>query len=111
MRPRGEIREAIAQAIEQLIVERGFVVDGVAVDGVTWRDAAERAQVGFDMAQRTVENMVRAEQLVRISSTKRAGSQHWEGLYAPATLRKPEYLDVTSLHDVMPRLIAASPQD
>lgn len=86
MRPRGEIRAAMADAFAVLLRERGLLVEGVAVDGVSCRDAAAVAQVGFDAARRTVENMVRAGELVRISSVKRAGSQHWEGLYVPANL-------------------------
>lgn len=86
MRPRGEIRAAIAQAFEHLVHERGLVVDGEAVDGVTWRDAAAHAQVGFDAARRAVENMVQAGELVKLGRHKPAGCQHWSGLYVPAPL-------------------------
>lgn len=85
-RPAGEIRQALADAVIRLVVDRGLVVDGVAVDGVTWRDMAAAAQVGFDSARRTVDNMARAKQLRRLGSRKAAGSSHWEAVYAPADL-------------------------
>jgi hypothetical protein len=84
MRPRGEIRDAMASAFLRLVTERGLVVDGVAVDGVTCREASAVAQVGFALGRRTVENMLQAGELVRVGRVKPAGSQHWSGLYAPA---------------------------
>jgi hypothetical protein len=89
MRPRGEIREAMADAFLRLVLERGLVVDGVAVDGVTSREAATAARVGFDLARRTTENMLQAGELVRVGRVKPAGSQHWSGLYAPASFAAP----------------------
>ena len=106
MRPRGEIRAALAAAFRRLVQERGLVVDGQAVDGVSWRDAAISAQVGFEAAQRTVENMVRAGELVRVSASKRAGSQHWEGLYAPPPPTPAPACEPDGLDAVMRRLHA-----
>jgi len=77
MRPRGEIRQAIAAAAEQ--------------GPGTWRDFAERARVGYEAAQRTVENMARAGQLVPAGTAKRAHSNHWMCLYEA---RVPEGDDV-----------------
>jgi len=85
MRPRGEIRDALAAAFLVLVRERGLLVDGVAVDGVPVRDAAARALVGYGAALRAVDNMTRAGQLVRVSSQKLPGARHWSGLYAVAT--------------------------
>jgi len=54
MRPRGEVREALAQASVSL-----------GREGFTWRDAAIHAGVGFDCARMTLENMARAGQVQR----------------------------------------------
>ncbi|KQV85450.1 hypothetical protein [Rhizobacter sp. Root1221] len=106
MRPRGEIRDALAQAFIRLLSDRGLLVEGVAVDGVSVRESAAAAQVGFDAARRTVENMVRAGQLVRISSVKRAGSQHWEGLYAPAEFVPGHACGVAALANALQSIAA-----
>jgi hypothetical protein len=74
MRPRGEIRQALAQAATELARDR---------DGATWRDLAERACVGYLVARRTVENMARAGELQLVGHEKRAHSRRWVALYAP----------------------------
>jgi hypothetical protein len=93
MRPRGEIREALEQTLGRLVGERGLLVDGTAMDGVPWRDAAEHiaginpaSPADLRLVGHTVENMVRTGELVRVGSFKRAGSRHWEGSYAPAAM-------------------------
>jgi hypothetical protein len=85
-RPQGEIRQALAGAAERLVIERGLVVDGTAVDGVTWRDMAAAAQVGWDVARITVKDMARAGDLARIGKTKPAGSDRWMTVFVPATM-------------------------
>lgn len=72
MRPRGEIREALASAVAQLVPEVG---------PVNYLQAAQAARVGFDAAQRTLENMARAGELVRAGKHKPPGSPHWHNLY------------------------------
>jgi response regulator of citrate/malate metabolism len=62
MRPRGEIRQALATAAEQLVQER---------EAFTWRELAEVAQVGQAAARRTVENMAAWGELQRLPDTKR----------------------------------------
>jgi hypothetical protein len=74
MRPPGDIRKAIDQAARELAIER---------DAATWRDMAERANVGYLTARRTVENMERAGALQRVGSEKREHSRRWMALYAP----------------------------
>jgi len=74
-RPRGEIRQALAQAADVLYAERG---------AVSWRDLAMKAQVGFSAAQTTVENMVRAGELAAVGYEKQEGSGVWRALYEPA---------------------------
>ena len=91
-RPRGtfgEEREALAATIARLVRERGFVVDGVAVDGVPIRDAAAAACIGFAAARSAAQNMRRAGELVRIGSQKQAGSLHYEALYVLAQDLEP----------------------
>lgn len=53
-RPRGEIREAIVQAAQQLQAEQG---------GANWREMAQRACVGYDKARQTVRDMVKVGEL------------------------------------------------
>lgn len=74
MRPHGEVRQALLQAATKLSEQQG---------GVTWRDMAEQAQVGYVVARRTVENMASAGALEKIGSSKRAHSRRWMTLYAP----------------------------
>jgi hypothetical protein len=85
-RPQGEIRQALAGAAERLVMERGLVVDGTAVDGVTWRDMAAAAQVGWDVARETVKNMANAGELARIGRTKPAGSDRWMTVFVPSAM-------------------------
>ena len=74
VRPPGEVRQALLQAATQLNREH---------DGVTWRDMAETAGVGYLVACRTVKNMERAGVLESIGVDKRAHSRRWMKLYAP----------------------------
>lgn len=74
MRPRGEIREALFEVAEQFAARRC---------AASWRSLAEGAQVGYDAARRTVENMVRAGELEHVGSEKPEGSAVKIGLYAP----------------------------
>lgn len=76
MRPPGEIRLALRGATQELVAERG---------AASWRDAAQRAGVGFDQARETMKNMAqgpRAELQV-VGYEKRAHSRRWVRLYAP----------------------------
>ena len=74
MRPRGEIRQALATAADALAAERG---------AFTWRDVAEAAQVGYRAARATVDNMARSGELEPVGNEKRAHSRRWMTLYAP----------------------------
>jgi len=73
MRPQGEIRQALLTAAEQLQAQQGCF---------SWHDLAERAQVGYLAARRTVENMARAGALEGVGQEKRAHSRRWVALYA-----------------------------
>lgn len=55
MRPRGEIRAALALAVDTLPAQ---------AQGATWRDLAQLACVGLSAARKTVENMVDAGELI-----------------------------------------------
>lgn len=74
MRPRGEIRMALAEAAELLAREVG---------AATWRDMAQRAQVGYRAAERTVGNMARAGELQRVGRAEVPHSRKPMVLYAP----------------------------
>lgn len=72
-RPRGEIRAVIAAK---------FIELGSGGAGVSVRTLAEAAQVGYQAALNTVMNMERAEEVEKVGREKRAGSLHWEHLFA-----------------------------
>ena len=72
-RPRGQIRQVVASVFR----EQG---------ACTWRTVAESAQVGYAAARRTVENMVRAGELVEAGHAKAAHTTNWVKLYE---LRQP----------------------
>lgn len=74
MRPRGEIREALASAARNLVAEQG---------GATWRDMGHAAQVGLTAARKTVENMVMAGELQPCGTRAVPGSRRPMVLYAP----------------------------
>lgn len=74
MRPCGQVRLALGSAAEQLHAERG---------AATWRDIADRAQVGYTAARDTVRTMERAGVLERVGFEKRPHSVRWMALYAP----------------------------
>jgi hypothetical protein len=63
MRPRSEVRLAMVGAFHDLARAQRAEL-GQAV-GVTWRDAARHAQVGFDVARKCAENMATAGELQR----------------------------------------------
>jgi hypothetical protein len=71
-RPRGEIREAMSQALLQ-------IASGGAAAPV--RQLAEKAQVGYDAARRTLDNMARAGEVRVAGYDKPAGSKRWNAMY------------------------------
>ncbi|MES2959785.1 MAG: hypothetical protein V4792_16470 [Pseudomonadota bacterium] len=84
MRPRGEIREALASAVTELLF-RSSECTAFANPGVTWRDAALRAQVGFDAARQTMRNMARDGELVPVGTARVDHACRPMVLYAPAS--------------------------
>jgi len=76
-RPRGDIRQALAQAAQALHVERG---------AFTWREVAQAAQVGYTAARQTVKNMQQAGELVRCGRRKVPGVCRPVNLYAMPTV-------------------------
>jgi hypothetical protein len=81
VRPRGEVRMALMQAVERLVAVQG---------AVTWRQAAEAAQVGYEAARRTMDNMARAGELKIVGSDKPAGSTQWQSLFEPNDADTPQ---------------------
>ncbi|MEO8806603.1 MAG: hypothetical protein ABI433_11000 [Burkholderiaceae bacterium] len=77
MRPRGEVREALASAASALALERE---QGAA----TWRQIAARAQVGYSVAHDTIRNMARAGELADVGAEQPPGSARLHRLYRPA---------------------------
>lgn len=74
MRPSGEIRQKMSSAAAELAHEHGHA---------TWREIADRAQVGYTAARDTVRTMERAGELQGVGFEKRAHSVRWMKLYAP----------------------------
>lgn len=74
-RPRGEVRRALEVAVRTLAAERG---------PVSCRAIAEHAQVGYDAARMTLENMERAGQ-VRIAGHANPPGRRWHILYQPVS--------------------------
>lgn len=66
LRPAGEVRMALRDAAQALRNEARVA---------TWRDLAQRAQVGFAVAQATVENMARCGELRRVGPVRVAHSR------------------------------------
>lgn len=80
-RPAGEVRAAILAAAAGMCQNNGY----------TWRQLAAAAQVGWDDARVCCENLQRAGALVIIGSTKVAGCNRWQRLYAlPQAGQQPE---------------------
>ena len=80
MRPRGEIRQALAQAGAALADEHG---------GFTWREAAALARVGFTAARQTVANMERAGELECVGQRHVPGVCRPMNVYAPRRASEP----------------------
>ena len=76
MRPRGEVRAALAQAVQALAAVRG---------PVSAREAAAEAQVGYEVARLTLKDMARSvrPEVVRVGSGKEGGERDWHALYEP----------------------------
>ena len=68
MRPRGEVREALAATVARLAAELG---------PVSCRQVAAHAQVGFEKARLTLLDMARSGQVQVSGKEKPAGSRHW----------------------------------
>ena len=94
MRPRGEVRDALARAVERLNGVQG---------AVTSRQAAEAACVGYDVARSTMKNMVAAGELLRVGKEHRPGWERWQTLYevAPSQPAHPWGGDSRALVTVM----------
>jgi hypothetical protein len=75
VRPRGEVRDVLASAAGELVQQLGR--------GVTWRDLAVHAQVGFEVARNTVRNMERAGELQAVESVLVQGVNRPMRAYAP----------------------------
>lgn len=78
MRPRGEIRAALARAARQLVP-----VDAPPDAGFTWRELVRRACVGELVGRRTVVDMHRAGELVLVGKRPVPGICRPANLYAP----------------------------
>lgn len=72
MRPRGEIRDALAGTLARLVQERG------AVDCL---QLAAASQVGRLATSDTLRNMVRAGQVLIVGRAKPPGLRRWHKLY------------------------------
>lgn len=76
-RPAGDVRRALAQAVQSLLAKGRTI---------TWRSLAAAARVGADRARRTVCEMLRAGQLVRIGTLRTARTGRPMSVLAPPEL-------------------------
>ena len=74
MRPRGEVRQAVASAATVLSRQHG---------SCTGRDVAAWANAGFEKTRRTLSDMVRAGELVVVGQARAPGVCRPLNLYAP----------------------------
>lgn len=81
MRPAGEVRLALRDAVYALVPECG---------PVNFRQVAAAANVGAAVAQVTLNNMARAGDVVVAGRHKPEGSTHWHALYEPPDMDVPE---------------------
>lgn len=70
MRPRGEVREALANAAKAL------------GKGGTWRELAARAKVSLSKARQVIKDMVKAGELVAIGERREPHSKRPLAIYA-----------------------------
>ncbi len=75
MRPRGEVRQAVAAAAWSLAEVRG---------AFTFRDVAAHSQVGYEKTRETLKDMARAGELLVVGETRAAGVSRPLNLYRPA---------------------------
>lgn len=76
MRPRADIRLALATAAQELPTQLGR--------GATWRDMAKHARVGFAAAKATVHNMARAGELQPAGTVTSPSSRRPMTAFVPA---------------------------
>ncbi len=95
MRPKGEVRLAIAMAAAQ------------CPDGATWRELAAMACVGWLPARYAIKDMTRAGELVVVSTRRQPGAARPLNVYAPATC---EQRDGASLNQVLTSWAQTQPQ-
>lgn len=91
-RPRGEARQALHDAAQRLATARLDDERALreALRGVTWRDMAQAARVGFGVAKVTVRDMARAGDLVRLPVDVRTPhSRRPMAQYLPSSLATP----------------------
>ena len=89
-RPRKEDRIALLAAARALMGERLMcplpaVDDGGLLIGATGLELAHRAQVGWDQAQKTIENMLAAGELARLGKHRPEWSDRTVWVYAAVT--------------------------
>ncbi|RZI82608.1 MAG: hypothetical protein EOP38_15455 [Rubrivivax sp.] len=88
MRPRGEVRAALSGAALAWAREQQQAQPD-QVKGVTWRQLAELACVGYAAARATVKNMVNAGELLPSGEMPVPGSRRPMATYLPANMQPP----------------------
>lgn len=80
-RPRGAERMALREAARTKQQQ--------GIEGATWRELAEMAQVGFQAAKRTCWNMVMAGELVVVRHEPRPGSNKPQAIFMLVDTAEP----------------------
>lgn len=94
MRPRGEIREALAVAVSRLAAERGPVSarEVAAAAQLTLPDGRVQTGVQYEVARLTLKDMARSvrPEVVRVGSCNEGGGKMRFALYEPAEAPGPD---------------------
>jgi hypothetical protein len=105
MRPRGEIRTALAQQLPELVAHRG---------PVSSRTVAALLHVEPCVARWVLRNMASAGEVAAVGAEKPVGSGRWHPLYEPArpVVHSGRWAGLERLNDAMRRFAhpPASPE-
>lgn len=86
-RPRGEIRQAVANAAQALARERAAAplrgLDGQPLVGATWPELMRRSLTSWDQSAQVIKDMVRGRELAKLGRVRVDGYQRPLTVYAP----------------------------
>lgn len=94
-RPRGEIRQAVADAARKLATERTAAplqgLDGSPLVGATWPELMQRSCTSWTASARVIKDMVRGRELAKLGRVRVEGFGRPLTVYAPAAGLAPDW--------------------